>query len=111
MDKRITIEFDSPAAKWDEALPVGNGKLGGMIFADVATERIQLNEDSVWYGGRQDRNNPSAREKLPEIRSLILAGLHLGKEVQEAGRSRFGRPAWKTHCSAGTAHGTGRSTN
>ena len=74
MDKRITIEFDSPAAKWDEALPVGNGKLGGMIFADVATERIQLNEDSVWYGGRQDRNNPSAREKLPEIRSLILAG-------------------------------------
>lgn len=74
MDKRITIEFDSPAAKWDEALPIGNGKLGGMIFADVATERIQLNEDSVWYGGRQDRNNPSAREKLPEIRSLILAG-------------------------------------
>lgn len=74
MNNNLKIEFDKPAEKWDEALPIGNGKLGGMIFADVATERIQLNEDSVWYGGKQDRINPSARMKLPEIRELIMAG-------------------------------------
>ena len=68
------ISFNSPASDWNEALPVGNGKLGGMIFGGPYTERIQLNEDSVWFGGMQDRLNPSAREKLPEIRKLIFEG-------------------------------------
>lgn len=70
----MKISFSSPAKTWEEALPVGNGKLGGMVFGLPFTERIQLNEDSVWYGGPQDRNNPSALEKLPEIRSLIMEG-------------------------------------
>ncbi len=68
------IEFDKPADNWNEALPVGNGRLGGMVFGNVHTERIQLNEDSVWYGGFKDRNNPSAIEKLGEIRKLIFEG-------------------------------------
>ncbi|SDJ56470.1 alpha-L-fucosidase 2 [Lachnospiraceae bacterium G41] len=68
------IEFDKPADNWNEALPVGNGRLGGMVFGNVHTERIQLNEDSVWYGGFKDRNNPSAFEKLGEIRKLIFEG-------------------------------------
>lgn len=68
------IEFDKPANDWNEALPVGNGKLGGMIFGKPFIERIQLNEDSVWFGGPRDRNNPSAKEKLPEIRRLIMEG-------------------------------------
>ena len=68
------IEFEKPAENWNEALPVGNGRLGGMVFGNVHTERIQLNEDSVWYGGFKDRNNPSAKEKLPEIRKLIFEG-------------------------------------
>ena len=68
------IEFDKPAANWNEALPIGNGKLGGMVFGNPYIERIQLNEDSVWFGGKQDRINPSALEKLPEIRKLIFEG-------------------------------------
>ena len=68
------IEFDKPATNWNEALPIGNGRLGGMVFGNVHTERIQLNEDSVWYGGFKDRNNPSAYEKLGEIRKLIFEG-------------------------------------
>ncbi|MCR5848736.1 MAG: glycoside hydrolase family 95 protein [Lachnospiraceae bacterium] len=68
------IEFDKPADNWNEALPVGNGRLGGMIFGNVHTERIQLNEDSVWYGGFKDRNNPSSLEYLPKIRELIFEG-------------------------------------
>ena len=68
------IEFDAPANNWNEALPIGNGRLGGMVFGNVHTERIQLNEDSVWYGGFKDRNNPSAYKNLPKIRELIFAG-------------------------------------
>lgn len=66
--------YDKPAKVWEEALPLGNGKLGAMIFGGVSKEHIQLNEDSVWYGGPVDRNNPDAKENLPKIRELILNG-------------------------------------
>lgn len=76
MDNKKTskIIMKSPAANWNEALPVGNGRLGAMVFGGVCTEYLQLNEDSVWYGGKRDRINPSAKEKLPEIRELINKG-------------------------------------
>ena len=74
LNDAMKISFFFLAKVWEEALPVGNGKLGGMAFGLPYIERIQLNEDSVWYGGPQDRNNPSALEKLPEIRSLIMEG-------------------------------------
>lgn len=66
--------FYEPAANWNEALPTGNGRLGGMVYGKPDVEYIQLNEDSVWYGGYVDRNNPSAKENLPKIRSLIMEG-------------------------------------
>ncbi|MEX1029791.1 MAG: glycoside hydrolase family 95 protein [Paenibacillaceae bacterium] len=66
--------FDYPAAKWEEALPIGNGRLGAMVYGQTLQERLQLNEDSVWYGGPRDRNNPDARANLPEIRRLIFEG-------------------------------------
>ncbi|MBP5330490.1 MAG: glycoside hydrolase family 95 protein [Lachnospiraceae bacterium] len=69
-----TISFDAPAANWNEALPIGNGTLGAMVYSTPFTELLQLNEDSVWYGGPRDRNNPSALENLPKIRQLILDG-------------------------------------
>ena len=68
------ISFDAPAKDWNEALPVGNGRLGAMVYANPYTECLQLNEDSIWYGGPQDRNNKSAKEYLPEIRRLIFEG-------------------------------------
>lgn len=66
--------YQSPAKVWEEALPLGNGKLGAMIFGNVSKERIQLNEDSVWYGGPVDRNNKDALKNLPKIRELLLSG-------------------------------------
>lgn len=66
--------FHHPAAKWEEALPIGNGRLGAMVYGQPHRERLQLNEDSVWYGGPRDRNNPDALEHLPEIRRLIFEG-------------------------------------
>lgn len=74
MKNNSTIYFKEYAKDWNEALPVGNGRLGGMIYGNPYTELIQLNEDSVWYGGPQDRNNPDALKYLPEIRKLIFEG-------------------------------------
>ena len=66
--------YETPAANWDEALPVGNGRLGGMIFGKPDDELIQLNEDSIWSGGFRKRNNPKAYPNLEKIRKLIRDG-------------------------------------
>ncbi len=59
---------------WNQALPVGNGKLGAMIYGTPIWERLQLNEDSLWYGDAMDRVNPDAAPNLAKVRELILAG-------------------------------------
>ncbi len=66
--------YNRPAANWDEALPVGNGRIGGMIFGKPTDELIQLNEDSIWSGGFRYRNNPKAFDNLEKIRQLIREG-------------------------------------
>ncbi len=65
--------FDQPAAAWPDALPVGNGRLGAMVFGNPAHERLQLNEETVWDGERRDRSNPQA-SRTPEVRALLMAG-------------------------------------
>ncbi len=69
-----SLLFDEPAKVWNEALPIGNGRLGAMVYGQLRNERLQLNEDSVWYGGPRDRNNPDAQTHLPAIRKLIFEG-------------------------------------
>lgn len=66
--------YTKPAENWDEALPVGNGRLGGMIFGRVNEELIQLNEDSIWSGGFRKRNNSKAYANLEKMRKLIRDG-------------------------------------
>ena len=66
--------YRKPADNWNEAMPLGNGSLGAMVFGKPDQEYIQFNEDSVWYGGFVDRNNPDALKALPEIRSLLEKG-------------------------------------
>ncbi|HEV7216970.1 MAG TPA: glycoside hydrolase family 95 protein, partial [Chloroflexota bacterium] len=66
--------YKQAARQWAEALPVGNGRLGAMVFGRVDNERIQLNEDSVWYGGPRDRLNPDAASNVGEVRRLLFAG-------------------------------------
>src|SRR4051812_8216332 len=70
----LTLRYDHPAVRWTEALPVGNGRLGAMVFGDPASEHLQLNEDTLWSGAPTDWNNPGAREVLPQIRAALLAG-------------------------------------
>ena len=70
----LVMWYDRPADAWREALPVGNGRLGAMVFGRVRPERIQLNEDTVWSGGPYDASRPGGPEALPEIRRLVFDG-------------------------------------
>ncbi|MBW7890553.1 MAG: glycoside hydrolase family 95 protein, partial [Chitinophagaceae bacterium] len=66
--------YTSPASQWTDALPVGNGRLGAMVFGKYDRERIQLNEESVWAGSKINNNNPKAGEFLPHIRQALFGG-------------------------------------
>src|SRR6187455_2720154 len=70
----LTIWYRQPAMAWNEAAPIGNGRIGAMIFGGVSSERLQLNEDSLWSGGPGDDDNPEALQALPQIRELLFAG-------------------------------------
>ena len=69
-----TLWYRAPAAGWNEALPIGNGRLGAMVFGGVTEERLQLNEDSVWAGQKLNRLNPAAARAVPEVRRLLGEG-------------------------------------
>lgn len=73
-DADPVLWYTHPAQKWGDALPVGNGRLGGMVFGGIEQERIQLNEDTIWNGKQRDRVNPEALTALPEVRRLLFAG-------------------------------------
>jgi alpha-L-fucosidase 2 len=75
------LRYDQPARKWVEALPVGNGRLGAMVFGGVPSERLQLNEATLWSGGPRDTNNPRARDLLPKVRAAVFAGRY--QEAEE----------------------------
>ncbi len=79
-DDSLKLWYDAPADKWVEALPVGSGRLGAMIFGTPEQERLQLNEETLWSGGPNTNANPNALGALDEIRELIFAGKY--KEAQ-----------------------------
>ena len=74
MATETILSYKQPAEDFNSALPVGNGRIGGMIYGRAENELIQLNEDSIWSGGLRHRVNPDAKEGLAEVRSLILSG-------------------------------------
>ncbi len=89
--RNAMLWYKQPAIEWMEALPVGNGRLGAMVFGGVAKERIQLNEESLWDGHPMERNNPETLRNLPEVRRLLFAGEN--KKAEElADRHLMGNP-------------------
>ncbi len=70
----LALWYRRPAARWTEALAIGNGRLGGMVWGGVRRERIDLNEDTLWSGEPYDNINTNGLAALPEIRRLLLAG-------------------------------------
>jgi alpha-L-fucosidase 2 len=73
-DGNLKMWYDKPAKVWNEALPVGNGRLGAMVYGDPVNEKIQLNEETFWSGGPSRNDNSNALNALPEIRRLIFQG-------------------------------------
>src|SRR4051812_19247125 len=79
-DNPMVLWYEEPALQWSEALPLGNGRLGGMVFGGVIDEHIQLNEDTLWSGYPKDTNNKQASQYLQKIRNLVFAGKYLEAE-------------------------------
>lgn len=76
-DPTATIWYRHPADKWENAFPVGNGRLGAMVFGKTEEERIQINEETYWSGGPYNQTKKGGREHLAEIRKLIFEGDYL----------------------------------
>lgn len=84
MDTQTTLWYKQPANDFDHAIPVGNGRIGGMVYGGAAKEKISLNEDSVWSGGKRERVNPEAFEGFKEVRELLK-----DERIKEAQKTAF----------------------
>ena len=89
-ESSFKLTFDKPAAKWTEALPLGNGRIGAMVFGGTEDERLQINESTLWGGRPHDYTNPDAYSHLDEIRQLIFAGKI--EEAEELSENLMGKP-------------------
>jgi len=84
----LELWYRQPARQWTEALPIGNGRLGAMVFGGVGQEHLQLNEDTLWAGGPYSQVSPDALAHLDEVRRLkcdseLSASLRLRVEEQK----------------------------
>ncbi|MBK1827639.1 glycoside hydrolase family 95 protein [Haloferula rosea] len=99
-ESNSTLWYDQPAAEWTDAVPIGNGRLGAMVFGGIENERLQLNEDTLWSGGPHCYDNPEAYKHLAEVRKLLrdgkyaeaekLAGKMMGEPIHQAAYQPFG---------------------
>ncbi len=91
-EESLTLWYRKPATRWEnQALPVGNGRLGAMVFGGVNNERLQLNEETVWDGVPTDYTNPDALKALPEVQRLLFEGKNV-EAKKLAGAKMMGRP-------------------
>ena len=86
-DEPLSLWYDEPASEWTEALPVGQGRLGAIVFGRITKERIQFNEDTVWQGAPHDYANKGSHKYLGELRRLLWAGKQ--SEAEELAVGRF----------------------
>ena len=95
-----SLWYSKPAENWSAALPIGNGRLGAMVYGGIEKERIQLNEDTLWSGGPHSYDNPEAYSHLAEVRALLnaekyaqaedLAQKMMGVPIHQAAYQPFG---------------------
>ena len=97
----MMLWYSKPASQWVEALPIGNGRLGAMLFGGIERERLQFNEDTLWSGGPKDWNNPKAPAVLAEVRRLIAAEQYV--EADKAARGMQG-PFTQSYLPMGNLH-------
>src|SRR5215208_785833 len=85
--QQLKLWYNKPAVKWTDALPIGNGRIGAMIFGGIEKERIQFNEETLWTGGPRNYNRQAAYQYLPRIRQLLFEGKQ--KEAQDLAEEKF----------------------
>jgi alpha-L-fucosidase 2 len=86
-----TLWYRQSAARWEEALPLGNGRLGAMVFGGVGQERLQLNEDTLWAGAPYTPDNPAALAALPAVRELLAQGKYT-EATEQVAAAMMGKP-------------------
>ena len=84
---QLKLWYNKPAQKWTEALPIGNGRLGAMIFGGVENDRIQFNEETLWTGAPNDYAHKGASKYLAQIRQLLADGKQ--KEAEDLAMKEF----------------------
>ena len=94
--KESLLWYKRPAAKWNEALPLGNGFMGAMCFGGTLIDRFQLNNDSIWWSGPRDRINPDAKDGILQIRKLIREG-RITEAEDLANETMAGIPEYQSH--------------
>src|SRR5215217_6056765 len=85
--QELKLWYNKPAVKWTEALPIGNGRLGAMIFGGIEQDRIQFNEETLWTGEPREYNRKGAYNHLPQIRQLLFEGKQ--KEAEGLAEKEF----------------------
>ncbi|GBG10527.1 putative alpha-L-fucosidase, partial [Paenibacillus agaridevorans] len=88
--KHWRLWYDRPAVQWTEALPVGNGKLGGMVYGGIHEERIGLNEETVWSGKPHYDTSPGLLQSIGEVRRLLFEGSY--REAHELAEKHMKTP-------------------
>ncbi|MBV7533868.1 glycoside hydrolase N-terminal domain-containing protein [Chitinophaga sp. sic0106] len=88
-DSLLKLWYKQPATQWVEALPLGNGRIGAMVFGGTKTEELQLNEGTIWSGTPRDGNNPKTKELLPQLRQLLNEGKYM--EADKLSREMMGK--------------------
>jgi len=83
----LKLWYNKPAVKWTEALPIGNGRIGAMLFGGVENDRIQFNEETLWTGEPRSYSRPGAYKYLDSIRQLLFAGKQ--KEAEALAEKEF----------------------
>ncbi|WP_286589517.1 glycoside hydrolase family 95 protein [Sphingobacterium sp. N143] len=92
--KQLQLWYDKPATHWEEALPLGNGMTGAMVFGGVSKDRFQINDNTLWSGEPEDGNNPNGPQVLPLVREAVSAGKYeeaavLWKKMQGPYSARY----------------------
>jgi alpha-L-fucosidase 2 len=85
--QELKLWYKQPAAKWTDALPIGNGRLGAMVFGGLEKDRLQFNEETLWTGGPREYNRKGAYQYLPQIRQLLFEGKQ--KEAEALAEAQF----------------------
>ncbi|MBB3207083.1 alpha-L-fucosidase 2 [Rhodopirellula rubra] len=92
-DDALTLWYTQPASEWMEALPIGNGRLGAMVYGGVQQERLQLNEDTLWSGGPHSYDNPEAYSHLATVRKLLNQGEYA--KAEDVAQNMLGIPKYQ----------------